>query len=242
MVLTVSLLTFLLAGFVKGVIGLGLPTVAVGLLGLVMPPAQAAALLIIPSFVTNVWQLVTGPAFRPLLRRFWTLLFGICLGTLIGGWLGAGVGKSADAWLGAALLAYAALGLSRLNFSVSPRFEPILSPVIGVATGLVTGVTGVFVVPAVPYLQALELERDDLVQALGLSFTVSTVALAGSLAHSGLLGGPLLGWSLAVLVPALAGMAIGQWARNKISAQTFRTWFFIGLAALGIDLVAQAAF
>ena len=49
--------TFMLAGTVKGVIGLGLPTVAMGLLGLAMLPAQAAALLIIPSTVTNLWQL-----------------------------------------------------------------------------------------------------------------------------------------------------------------------------------------
>lgn len=51
--LAMSLAVFLLAGFVKGVIGLGLPTVAVGLLSLVMPPVQAAALLILPSMVTN---------------------------------------------------------------------------------------------------------------------------------------------------------------------------------------------
>ena len=47
--------TFLLAGFVKGVIGLGLPTISMGLLSMVMPPAQAAAILVVPSFVTNAW-------------------------------------------------------------------------------------------------------------------------------------------------------------------------------------------
>ena len=54
--------TFLLAGLVKGVIGLGLPTIAMGLLAIVLPPAQAAALLVVPSFVTNVWQLAFGPS------------------------------------------------------------------------------------------------------------------------------------------------------------------------------------
>ena len=49
------MMTFLLAGTVKGVIGLGLPTVAMGMLGLAIAPAQAAALLIIPSIVTNTW-------------------------------------------------------------------------------------------------------------------------------------------------------------------------------------------
>ncbi|RUZ51274.1 sulfite exporter TauE/SafE family protein, partial [Mesorhizobium sp. M7A.F.Ca.CA.004.05.2.1] len=51
---------FLAAGFVKGVVGMGLPTVAMGLLAVTMPPAQAAALLLSPSLVTNLWQLFTG--------------------------------------------------------------------------------------------------------------------------------------------------------------------------------------
>ena len=76
-------LTFLLAGFVKGVVGLGLPTVAVGLLGLVMPPAQAAALLVAPSMVTNVVQLFSGPRFGTLLQRLWPMLVAICSGTWI---------------------------------------------------------------------------------------------------------------------------------------------------------------
>ncbi|HEX5866243.1 MAG TPA: sulfite exporter TauE/SafE family protein, partial [Beijerinckiaceae bacterium] len=58
---------FLLAGFVKGVVGLGLPTVAIALLGLVMTPAEAAALLVLPTFVTNVWQLAAGPRLHALM-------------------------------------------------------------------------------------------------------------------------------------------------------------------------------
>src|SRR5258707_1177463 len=80
----VAALTFLLAGFVKGVIGLGLPTVAMGLLSLVMAPARAASLLIVPSFVTNVWQLAAGPSFSRLAYRLWPLLTGVVVGTLAG--------------------------------------------------------------------------------------------------------------------------------------------------------------
>ena len=74
---------FVLAGFVKGVIGLGLPTVAMGLLALVMTPAQAAALLVVPSFLTNVWQAM-GPELIPLVRRLWPMLLGICAGVWAG--------------------------------------------------------------------------------------------------------------------------------------------------------------
>ncbi|SPZ36496.1 putative permease [Agrobacterium tumefaciens] len=50
--------TFTVAGIVKGVTGMGLPTVAMGVLGLFMPPVVAAGLLILPSFITNIWQLL----------------------------------------------------------------------------------------------------------------------------------------------------------------------------------------
>ena len=82
--LIVATLTFLIAGVVKGVIGLGLPTVSMGLLSLVMAPAKAASLLIVPSFVTNVWQLAAGPSFGRLARRLWPMLAGVVVGTLAG--------------------------------------------------------------------------------------------------------------------------------------------------------------
>src|SRR5262245_4778929 len=52
---------FALAGLVKGVIGMGLPTVSMGLLAVVMSPLEAAALLVLPSFLTNLWQMIAGP-------------------------------------------------------------------------------------------------------------------------------------------------------------------------------------
>src|SRR3546814_11061857 len=72
--LVLAALMFLLAGFVKGVIGMGLPTVAMGLLSLAMAPAQAAALMVAPSLVTNLWLMFAGPGLMPLLRRFWPMI------------------------------------------------------------------------------------------------------------------------------------------------------------------------
>ena len=239
--LDLIVLTFLLAGLVKGVVGLGLPTVAVGLLGLLMPRMHAAAILVVPSTVTNVGQLAAGPRFLGLLRRMWGMLAGIVTGTLaVGWWLGGEHWAAATPLLGVALVLYALLGLSAKRFQVAPAHEPWLSPLIGLATGAVTAVTGVFVIPAVPYLQALGLEKDDLVQALGLSFTVSTLALALTLGQQGsLLHASVLGVSLLALLPALAGMYLGQWLRNRISPTAFRRCFFGGLLLLGADLALR---
>ncbi|MBL8665905.1 MAG: sulfite exporter TauE/SafE family protein, partial [Rhodospirillales bacterium] len=88
--LVVAIAVFLLAGMVKGLIGMGLPTIAMGLLAVIMPPAQAAAILIVPSFVTNVWQLVAGPAFAGLVRRLWSMMAGVIVGTITGSGVLAG--------------------------------------------------------------------------------------------------------------------------------------------------------
>ncbi|MGE8383340.1 MAG: sulfite exporter TauE/SafE family protein [Pseudomonas putida] len=231
-------LTFLLAGAVKGVIGLGLPTIAMGLLGLAMPPAQAAALLIVPSTLTNLWQLASGGHLRPLLARLGPMLALIFIGTLLGSaWLGIDSGPWAVHALGAALLVYALYGLVGPGVHLAPAHERWLGPACGLVTGMVTAATGVFVIPAVPYLQSLGLSREQMIQALGLSFTVSTLALAVGLAGQDALGGQALGASLLMLAPALLGMLAGQWLRQRISALMFKRCFFIGLAALGGHLL-----
>jgi uncharacterized membrane protein YfcA len=231
-------ITFLLAGTVKGVIGLGLPTIAMGLLGLAMPPAQAAALLIVPSTLTNLWQLAAGGHLPALLRRLGPMLAMIFVGTLAGSaWLGINSGPWAVHALGAALVAYAVYGLIGPGLSVAHRREWWLGPICGLVTGVVTAATGVFVMPAVPYLQSLGLNRDEMIQALGLAFTVSTVALALGLAGQDALGGQALGASLLMLAPALVGMLAGQWLRQRISAALFKRCFFIGLAVLGGHLL-----
>jgi len=233
-------LVFVLAGLVKGVVGLGLPTVAVGLLGMMMAPREAAALLVMPSLVTNVWQLAAGPAAGSLARRLWPMLAGIAIGTLAGGMLlPASASADAVAALGGALIMYAAAGLASFTLHVPPSGERAASPVVGLVTGVVTAATGVFVIPAVPYLQGLRLERDMLVQALGLAFTTSTIALAASLLLSGQFAIDSAGLSVAALAPALAGMMLGQWVRGRIRPALFRRCFFIGLLALGLHLMLR---
>ena len=177
---------FILAGVVKGVTGMGLPTVAMGALGAFMPPVTAASLLIIPSLATNVWQLFAGPSFAALLSRLWLMMLGIVIGTL-GGINAPDKRQYAldNRRFGDPTHGIPGLGLLARPLSVPAPMERWLSPAAGLITGLITGGTGVFVIPAVPYLQALGLSKEDLIQALGLSFTVSTVALAIGLESAG---------------------------------------------------------
>lgn len=231
------LAVFMLAGFVKGVLGLGLPTISMGLLAIVMTPGQAAALLVIPSLATNFWQMIDGPYFRTVVKRLAGMLIGTCAGTWLGaGWLTGPYARYGAVALGLSLVVYAVLSLSAVHVRISRNKEIWLGPIVGLLTGLITAATGVFVIPAIVYLQGIGLEKEELVQALGLSFTTSTIALSLNLVGAGVLNVSLASTAIGALVAAMAGMWIGQLVRLRLDQATFRRWFFIGLLLLGIYL------
>lgn len=226
----VAAFAFFLAGFVKGVVGLGLPPVAMGLLTLVMAPGQAAALLVVPAFVTNAWQLAAGPSFRAVARRLWPMLAASVAGTLVASVLLHGTfGGQAIVALGFALIASAVLGIAAPRLTIPPGAERWLAPLVGATTGLVPAATGVSSIPAAPFLGVLGFRREDLIQALGHSFTVSTIALAVALTTGGILGISTAEFSALVLVPAILGMWLGGRVRGRVSESLFRRCFFLGL-------------
>jgi uncharacterized membrane protein YfcA len=232
--------TFLFAGWVKGVVGLGLPTIALALLAATVGLKEAIALMLVPSMVTNVWQGLTGGAFMPLFRRLWLLLLMACLGA----WIGVGILAQADSVLLTGLLGFMICGYAGISL-VAPqipppgRWETVLSPAAGGIGGFVAGLTGSFI-PGILYLQALGLSRDQLVQALGISFTVLTVALAAAFARQDLMTADLWLMSAVAVAPAALGMVLGQAVRRRLSEALFRRVFFSALLLLGAYLASRA--
>jgi len=226
--------TFLLAGLVKGVVGFGLPTVSMGLLSLMMPPVEAASIMVIPTIITNIWQMFAVPALGATAKRFASLTAGIFAGTFmtIGLLTGTSTAMATGA-LGAVLAAYAIHGLVAARFEVRRESERWLSPLIGLITGMLTGATGIFVIPVIPYLSSLKLGKDQLIQSIGLSAFVCPLALGIALAFSGRFQAEVAGPSLLAVLPAMAGMYFGQRVRGRLQPAVFRRWFFFGLLALG---------
>jgi uncharacterized membrane protein YfcA len=233
--------TFFAAGATKGISGMGLPTVSMGLLGLFMPPATAAALLVLPSLLTNAVQCL-GRHFRAIAALLWPMWLGVFAGALTTPLprLASGA-ATVRAGLGVLLLAYAAYGLFRPAMTLRLRGAPLLaaSALVGYVTGALTAATGVFIVPMVMFLQMLALEKEAMVQALGLSFTACTLALGLS-----------LGWDASwhafssvegalALAFAFAGMGLGAWMRGRISTGAFRTMLFVVFGVLGAALIAK---
>jgi uncharacterized membrane protein YfcA len=227
-------LTFLLAGLIKGVVGFGLPTVSMALLSVTMPPVEAAAVMVIPTIITNIWQMFAGPALAAMAMRFAWMTLGIFAGTFmtIGLLTGPSTAAAAGA-LGAVLAAYAVYGLVATRFEVRRESEPWCSPVVGLVTGMLTGATGVFVIPVIPYLSALKLGKDELIQSIGIAAFACPLALGLALLTQGRFEAALAGPSALAVLPAMAGMYLGQRVRGRLPPAAFRRWFFVGLLALG---------
>jgi uncharacterized membrane protein YfcA len=232
---------FLFAGFIKGGIGVGLPTVVMGLLSILMPPAQAAALMVVPAIATNIWQMLAGPAFWTLVRRYLPMLAMIFVGTFITIGFMTRAAAGAQAALGLVLAVYGAYGLFGKRFQVTGATERWLSPIVGLATGLLLGATGIFVVPTMPYLTSIKLDKEELLQSIGILAFTCPLALALALLIHGSYPAGFAGGSVLALFPALAGMWAGQRLRQRLDAATFMRWFFFGMIALGGYMFLRAA-
>ncbi len=233
--------TFLLAGVVKGVVGLGLPSVSLALLTVAFDLTSAMALLLVPSFVTNLWQALAGGNGGVILRRIWPFL----LMATVTVWIGAVALTRVDlavltALLGALLITYAAINIGGIRFNIPVRHESWAGPLIGLANGVLTGMTGSFMVPGVMFLQGIGLTRDQLIQAMGMLFTLSTLALGLALQQADFLTVKHGVLSAGAVLPAIAGMVLGQRMRRKLSEQRFKKIFFVALLLLGAYIIVGA--
>ena len=240
-ILLIVIATFLLAGTVKGVIGLGLPTVSLGILTAAIDLPTAMALLLAPSFVTNFWQGAVGGKAWEIVQRMWPFLLTAIIGVPIGALaLSAWNLSWLSALLGVLLVAYGGLSLAGARLAVPQPRERGAGVVFGLTNGVLTGMTGSFVVPGVMFLQAIGLPRDTLVQAMGILFTLSTLALGVALGGNALLTADLGLLSAISVVPAIFGMIAGQWLRNLLSEEIFRRVFFAALLVLGGYIIWSA--
>ena len=242
-ILGLIIFAFLLGGIVKGIIGTGLPTIALALVAATIGLKAGMATILLPSILTNIRQGFFGGELKIVLGRSWSFY----LATFFTVWIGAAFIPRVNigllsALLGIILILYAAIGLFSTRLKPPGRHESWLSPVLGAVNGLLTGLTGSSVIPGVLYLQSLGMTKDRLIQTMGLLFFISTTTLAFALQKNELLTLELLKISAIACIPSFAGMQVGLIIRNKISEDVFRRLFFIFMLILGFYIIGKAIF
>ncbi len=232
--------TFLLAGAVKGIVGFGLPTVALAVVTALLGHTEAIAIMLAPSLVTNAWQAFGGGHLHIIIRRMgWFLLAGAVMIFLSARLLTIADPTIPVLVLGLALCVYSLVTLMVSALPPPGTNERWLNPLVGAVTGVLTGLTGTFVVPSVLYFQSLGLQRDVLIQTMGVWFFIATVMLLLSLGTQGLLTSALGTYSVIAIAPALAGMMLGQAFRKKLSESMFKKVFLCSLFVLGVYIVIR---
>jgi uncharacterized protein len=145
-------------------------------------------------------------------------------------------------FLGTFLVIYAVVSLRKFVFILSRQNEKWVGGIVGLISGVISAATGVQVIPSMPFLQAIDIGKDEFVQALGVFFTVGTLALAFNLTAAGLLDKSTALPGVVALASSFTGMAIGQAVRARLEPETFRRWFLISMICLGTYLAVAATY
>lgn len=242
-VITAVVMSFMIAGFVKGTVGFGMPATAIALLSTFLGVREAIPLVVIPAVLFNIFQAEIGPSLLPMIRRFWSLLLFLAIGI----WIGTHFINFVDASilssiLGLMLALYVILSLMKFKIHIQPSSEPYFSPVVGGVSGVVAGMTGTILVPFIFYMQALNLGRDEFVRAVGLSLFIASTFWIAALYKTGILTFDDSILSLAAMIPTGFGFAIGLWCRHRLPQERFRIWVLIALLLTAMNLLRKGLF
>jgi len=241
--ITVSTAVLLLAGFVKGIVGLALPIITVGLLSSFLPVPIVLAIVILPIVFANLWQAIsTGHVFVAV-RRFWLVI--ICLMTTL--WFSAKLVVALDA-----NTLYGIVGAAIVLFSVSsaipsvpalpPRLEKWVGPLAGALGGFLGGVSAIWAPPVMIFYVMLKLPKDDFIRATALSWFCASIPMALAHTRTGVLTFETAKLSLAACVPVLVGLWLGERVRNRIDQEMFRKLLLLTTFLIGLNLIRRAVF
>lgn len=229
------------AGFVKGLVGFGMPMIMIsGLSSLVVPEAALAG-LILPTLATNgVQAFREGPvAAWQTVRRFWVFLSVAFVMLLASAQLVPTLPQMALlVMLGGFIVVFVLIQFSghmpRLP-SASRKWEVT----IGLVAGFTGGLSGIWGPPTVAYLTALRSPKSDQMRVQGVIYGLGSVALV--LAHlvSGVLNTQTVWLSLFLIAPAMAGMWIGGRFHDRINQHSFQRATLFVLLIAGLNLLRR---
>lgn len=228
-------------GLVKGVIGMGLPLVAIPIMTLFVPVPVAVSVMSFPIIVANLWQGWQGGMWRRIVRRTWPLLavqpFGMAAGVAVLAWADP---RIVIGVLGVLTLLFVAMAHYQPDIVISQRQERWVAPALGLCSGFSGGVSSLFGTPIAIYLFLLGLKKDEFVAAIGVTYAYGGIVLILTLWAFGVLGIQLTAWSLVATPAVFAGMWLGQQLRRRLNADTFRIVVLVVLFIAGLNMLRRA--
>lgn len=236
------ILTALVAGFVKGAVGFALPMIMISVMGSFLSPELALAGLIVPTVLANLWQASRGGlvGVRTALREF--RLYIVMLLLLIAGSARLVIllpDQVIFLILGIPVILFSIMQLAGWRFHIAPERRRLADVVLGSISGFVGGLSGVWGPLTVAYLTALDTPKKVQVQAIGVIFASGAIMLFFAHIASGVLTGPRLMLSVAMIAPVMVGMTLGIMVQDRLDQEKFRRATLAVLVVAGLNLVRR---
>ncbi len=237
----VVLIAYIVASSIKGVTGLGFSTSCLPIMALRLDLKLAIPLVIVPSIVSNVMIMVQAGHFLDVVRRFWVLYASTVPGLLLGLFMLITINVDvAKIVLGLVLILYALTALAQRPFILSETTERRLKAPVGFLTGFINGLTGSQVMPVLPFLLSLGLDKNTFIQAINISFTFSSVIMLFGMNQTGYLSAHTLLLAAGAAIPVTALVYVGGKVRNRLSSMLYQKLVLLFLLTLGIILSVKS--
>lgn len=234
-------LIFLLAGTVKGLVGMGLPLTALALLTFFVDPRTAISLVMIPMVVTNAWQVWRSGKSVATFLRYLPFIAALMVSVGVSVFAFAGVGaRGIFAGLGVILLLFVAVNARRFSITLPDRFDRVGQILAGLASGITGGLTSVWAPPMAMYLVARQVSKDEFVRASGMLIFMGSLPMVASYVNLGFLDRTTALWGVGILVPACLGFWIGERLRAQLSETGFRKVLLVVFVIIGLNLIRRA--
>jgi len=237
-------IAILFSAFVKGALGLGFSTICLAILANLIDIKLAIAIILIPSMVSNLVVMFDAGHWKVSFKLFWTMLLTAVIGMMAGLQILRQEDNSLSInLLGCALILYGCYGLysyyKKRPFSIKDSSIPKLNPLIGITTGAINGATGSQIFPIMPYLLALNISKDMLIQTINMSFTISSVVMLMALFYMGAIDTSFTLKSSIGILPMLLGIYLGNKVRKRIPEENFKALAMALIIVLGILLLTR---
>lgn len=231
----------IIAGMTKGVLGVGLPLLAVPLLSQVVSVPLAIMTLAISTVASNAFQAFQGGNIIIVLRRFWTLLVPLTISLFIAAHLLVDLhDRTLSIILGGLLLLFTVLSWFPAIFQMKVQHEKVMNPIVGIVSGLLGGVSSFYGPLLLMYMVALKLPKDFFISAISTAYFLGAFPLIVSLMVYGAMGQDEFVLSVMSLIPVFAGLLIGQAIQKRMPQEAFRKGLVIILLVSGISLILRA--
>lgn len=233
--------SLLFAAYVKGTTGFGFPLIATPMVTLLLDIRIAITILIIPNIVMDIAQIFRGSFPTAIFRRFAWLLSS----TVAGVFLGTKVLVMLPIWilnlsLGTMVLTFVASNLFRFELQIPPRTEGILSPMVGIVSGFLNGMTNAAGPALAIYLYGLRLPKAEFVRSIATIFMVTKLSQLIAVSTWNLFNLSTLRLSLEVTLFILLGFYAGIKTQDRVNQQTFNRGLLVLLFAIGVALIVRS--